>query len=65
MTGFTRKIRIYIKSNIYLEKRFVHLESLTTKEINWHIVYNLIKRPTSEEKKWNEKVDFVLNEDMF
>ena len=49
---------------VNLEQTCKGLEDVTTNEIYWHFVTKFSLIPTSE-KKWNEKVDFIIDETMF
>jgi hypothetical protein len=49
---------------VTMQGKFQTLEETKTKQIYWHFVEMTSQRPTSE-NKWNEKIDFVIDEDMW
>jgi hypothetical protein len=49
---------------IKIGKCYKSLKEISTKEIYWHLVETISKRPTSE-NKWNEKLPFIIDNDMW
>jgi hypothetical protein len=49
---------------IKMGKIYEHLNNVSTKEIYWHLVNTIATRPTSE-SKWNEKLPFIIDENMW
>ena len=49
---------------IKIEDKFCNIEGVTTRELYWHLLSTICKRPTSE-SKWNEKLNFEIDENMF
>jgi hypothetical protein len=47
-----------------LQKIRIHYEEASTKSLYWHLVSNISERPSSE-RKWNEKLDFIITEEMW
>ena len=43
---------------------FTNIEDVSTKQVYWHLLSGISQRPTSE-KKWNEKLDFEIDELMW
>jgi hypothetical protein len=49
---------------IKMGNMYQQLNNITTKEVYWYLVQNITHRPTSE-NKWNEKLPFIIDEDMW
>jgi hypothetical protein len=55
----------YIKQCIVnINKNKHNLDDISTNDLYWHFVSTFSQRPTSE-KKWNEKLEFEIDENMF
>ena len=46
------------------EDRQINVEETNTKRLYWHLANHVAQRPTSK-NKWNEKLDFVIDESMW
>jgi hypothetical protein len=43
---------------------YINISHINTRDIYWHLLENITKRPTSE-AKWNEKLAFLIDENMW
>jgi hypothetical protein len=55
---------IYNEYIAYILEKILKLDEISTRQLYWHLANQLSLRPTSE-AKWNEKLDFLIDEPMW
>ena len=55
---------IFRECKVHIQNDTPNIEGVSTKQLYWHLVDNISLRPTIE-NKWNQKLDFIINEPMW
>jgi hypothetical protein len=55
---------IFKECKVGIQENNYNIEEVTTRQLYWHLINKISKRPTSE-AKWNQKLDFIIDEPMW
>ena len=55
---------IFNECRAFIHDRYLKLDEISTRQLYWHLANQISLSPTSE-AKWNQKLDFVIDEPMW